>query len=85
MQKSFEIEQGGPEIWGFKGLGMILLHFVLFSCKLIEFWSFSYPAKDMDLLLLCGGKIDQHFNVRRIPIRDFCMDLGNSSSSTFKK
>ena len=25
MQKSFEIEQGGPEIWGFKGLGMILL------------------------------------------------------------
>ena len=26
MQKSFEIEQGIPEIWGFKGLEMILLH-----------------------------------------------------------
>ena len=26
MQKSFEIEQGVPEIWGFKGLEMILLH-----------------------------------------------------------
>ena len=25
MQKSFEIEQGVPEIWGFKGLEMILL------------------------------------------------------------
>ena len=25
MQKSFEIEQGIPEIWGFKGLEMILL------------------------------------------------------------
>ena len=26
MQKKFEIEQGVLEIWGFKGLGMILLH-----------------------------------------------------------
>ena len=26
MQKNFEIEQGVPEIWGFKGLEMILLH-----------------------------------------------------------
>ena len=26
MQKSFEIEQGVPEIWGFKGLEMILLY-----------------------------------------------------------
>ena len=25
MQKSFEIEQGVPEIWGFKGLEIILL------------------------------------------------------------
>ena len=25
MQKNFEIEQGVPEIWGFKGLEMILL------------------------------------------------------------
>ena len=25
MQKMFEIEQGVPEIWGFKGLEMILL------------------------------------------------------------
>ena len=26
MQKNFEIEQGVPEIWGFKWLELILLH-----------------------------------------------------------
>ena len=40
MQKIFEIEQGVPEIWGFKGLEMILLRETKkrkkYHCALLE-------------------------------------------------